>query len=86
MQRESPGFKAASLLVGLVPMLLSALVMAIGVRSSSRLLADHTAPVGLDATTQVFSGLIVGVIIYWAMLYLFGVNEVRKFLSRKLDR
>lgn len=86
MQRESPGFKAASLLVGLVPMLLSALVMAIGVRFGSRLLADHTAPVGLDATTQVFSGLIVGVIIYWAMLYLFGVNEVRKFLSRKLDR
>jgi hypothetical protein len=61
---------------------ISAGVMAICVRLGLLQFANHISAVGLNATTQVFSGLLIGVTIYVAMLYMFRVGEVRKLLSR----
>ena len=82
MQRKSPGFHANSLLAGLVPMLISAGVMAICVRLGSMLFINHESPVGLNAAMQVLCGSLIGITIYVAMLYLFQVSEVRKVFHR----
>ena len=82
MQQKSPGFQAAKLLLSLIPIVISAGVMAIGVRLGLLQFVNHISAVGLNATTHVFSGLLIGIIIYVAMLYLFRVGEVRKLLSR----
>ncbi len=82
MQRKSPGFRASSLLISLIPILISACVMAICVRLGLARFRNHKSAVGLDATTQVLSGLLIGVIIYGAMLYLLRVKEVQKLLRR----
>ena len=82
MQRKSLGFRAPALLISLIPILISACVMAICVRLGLLQFANYGSAVGLNATTQVFSGLLIGVVIYVAMLYLFRVSEVRKLLRR----
>jgi putative peptidoglycan lipid II flippase len=82
MQRKSRGFRADSLLVGLVPILISAGVMAICVRLGSMLFTNHDSAVGLNAAMQVLSGSLIGLTIYVAMLYLFQVSEVRKLFHR----
>ncbi len=82
MQRKSLGFRAPALLISLIPILISACVMAICVRLGLLQFANYGSAVGLNATTQVFSGLLIGVVIYVAMLYLFRVREVRKLLRR----
>ena len=82
MQRKSRGFSAHSLLAGLIPILISAGVMAICVRLASMLFTNHESAVGLNAAIQVLSGSLIGVTIYIAMLYLFHVSEVRKLFHR----
>ena len=82
MQRKSLGFRASELLLSLIPILISAGIMAICVRLGLLQFANHVSAVGLNATTQVFSGLLIGAVIYVAMLYLFRVGEVRKLFSR----
>ena len=82
MQRKSLGFRASELLLSLIPILISAGIMAICVRLGLLQFANHISAVGLNATTQVFSGLLIGAVIYVAMLYLFRVGEVRKLFSR----
>ena len=82
MQKKSPGFNANSLLSGLIPILISACVMAICMKLGLLQFTNHVSAVGLNATTQVFSGLLIGGIIYVALLYLFRVREVRELFSR----
>ena len=81
MQRKSLGFRASELLLSLIPILISAGIMAICVRLGLLQFANHVSAVGLNATTQVFSGLLIGAVIYVAMLYLFRVSEVRKLFK-----
>jgi putative peptidoglycan lipid II flippase len=82
MQRKSLGFSANSLLAGLIPILISAGVMAICVRLGSMLFTNHDSAVGLNAAMQVLCGSLIGVTIYVAMLYLFQVSEMRKLFHR----
>ncbi len=56
--------------------------MAICMRLGLLQFTNHVSAVGLNATTQVFSGLLIGGIIYVALLYLFRVREVHKLFSR----
>ena len=82
MQRKSLGFSASELLLSLIPVLISACVMAICMRLGLLQFTNYVSAVGLNATTQVFSGMLLGGIIYVALLYLFRVSEVRELFSR----
>ena len=82
MQRKSHGFSASELLLSLIPILISACVMAICMRLGLLQFTNYVSAVGLNATTQVFSGMLLGGIIYVALLYLLRVREVHKLLSR----
>ena len=82
MQRKSLGFSANSLLAGLIPILISAGVMAICVRLGSMLFTNHDSAVGLNAAVLVLCGSLIGVTIYVSMLYLFQVSEMRKLFHR----
>ncbi len=82
MQYKSPGFKAATTLVGLFPMLASAAIMTVCVFLFKSLFNSSESVAGFDATLQVFGGLLVGSVIYCVMLFIFRVRELRNFVHR----
>lgn len=79
MQRKSVAFRARAVLVGFVPILISAGVMALVVGLVSQNIGGE---VGLDATLRVVISIVVGVVIYLVMLFVLRVREVHALIGR----
>ena len=56
--------------------------MAVCVFLFKNLFNSNESAAGLDATLQVFGGLLGGSVIYCVMLFIFRVNEVRTLVHR----
>ena len=79
MQRRSVEFRASKVLLGFVPILISAGVMALVVYLVSQNIGGE---VGLDATARVVISIVVGLAIYLAMLFVLRVREAHALLAR----
>ena len=82
LEKRSVGLQTKSLLFGLGPIIVSAAVMAVCVQFILKQVQVDSISVSQNALLQIVACLVVGVIVYLAVLYLFGVKEVRKLIKR----
>ena len=82
LEKRSVGLQTKSLLFGLGPIIVSGAVMAVCVQFILKQVQVDSISVSQNASLQIIACLVVGVIVYLAVLYLFGVKEVRKLIKR----
>ena len=82
LEKRSVGLQTKNLLLGLGPIIVSAAVMAVCVQFILKQIQVDSISESQNASLQIIACLVVGVNVYLAVLYLFGVKEARKLFKR----
>jgi putative peptidoglycan lipid II flippase len=82
LQRKTSEINAPKILLNLLPIALSATVMAAVVKILSQQIAGDKATAGLQATSQVVVCVVVGALVYLVMIFALRVRELRELTGK----
>ena len=82
LQRKTSEINAPKILLSLLPIVLSAVVMAVVVKILSQQIAGDKATAGLQATSQVVVCVVVGALVYLVMIFALRVRELRELTGK----
>jgi putative peptidoglycan lipid II flippase len=82
LQRKTSEINAPKILLNLLPIALSAAVMAVVVKILSQQIAGDKATAGLQATSQVVVCVVVGALVYLVMIFALRVRELRELTGK----